>query len=131
MVIMTATLLLTRPFRSADLGRTYQIVLDGKPAGELRASSSVTLPVGAGPHMLQVRLLTLFRKRPGRRSPVVTFEVADDDVTEFACDPPKYPQTSWWWIVCVLAGVSDDHGFLSRPGCRLGAFSLMTHWLGI
>ena len=102
MVIMTATLLLTRPFRSADLGRTYQIVLDGKPAGELRASSSVTLPVGAGPHMLQVRLLTLFRERPGRRSPVVTFEVADGDVTEFACDPPKYPRTSWWWIVCVL-----------------------------
>jgi hypothetical protein len=41
---MTATLLLTRPFRSADLVRTYQIVLDGKPAGELLASSSVTLP---------------------------------------------------------------------------------------
>jgi hypothetical protein len=43
-VIMTATLLLPRPFRSADLVRTYQIVLDGKPAGELLASSSVTLP---------------------------------------------------------------------------------------
>lgn len=98
---MTATLLLTRPFRSADLGRTYQIVLDGKPAGELRASSSVTLPVGAGTHTLQVRLLTLLGKRPGRRSPVATFEV-DGDMTEFACDPPNYPQASWWWIVCVL-----------------------------
>ena len=99
---MTATLLLTRPFRSADLARTYQIVLDGKAAGGLRASSSVTLPVGAGTHTLQVRLLTLFGKRPGRRSPVATFEVADDDVTEFACDPPRYPQTAWLWIVCVL-----------------------------
>jgi len=52
---MTATLLLSRPFRSADLGRTYQIVLDGNPAGELRVSSSVTLALGAGTHTLQVR----------------------------------------------------------------------------
>ena len=58
--------------------------------------------VGPGTHRLQVRLLTLFRKRPGRRSPVVTFELADGDVAEFACNPPKYPRTSWWWIVCVL-----------------------------
>jgi hypothetical protein len=101
-VIMTATLLLTRPFRAADLGRAYQIVLDGMLAGELRESSSVTLPVGPGTHTLQVRLLTLFGKRPGRRSPVVTFEVADGHVAEFACDPPKYPRTSWWWLVCVL-----------------------------
>lgn len=99
---MTATLMVTRPFRAADMGRAYQVVLDGMPAGKLRESSSITVPVAPGRHTLQVRLLTLFTKRPGRRSPVVTFEVADDDVTEFACDPPKYPRTSWWWIVCLL-----------------------------
>ena len=99
---MTATLLVTRPFRSADLARAYQIVLDGQPAGELRASSKATVPTGPGTHTLQVRLLTAFRKRPGRRSPVVTFAIADEDVAEFACDPPTYPKTAWWWVVCLL-----------------------------
>lgn len=101
---MTATLLLTRPSRLADAARPYRIVLDGRTVGEVRGNSSTEMPIVAGTHTLQVRLLTLIGRRPGLGSPVVTFEVVDGDAAGFECHAPSYPQASFRWIASFLGG---------------------------
>ncbi len=101
---MSATLRLTRPFRVADAGRPYQIVLDGEAAGEIRNKSTAEIPVAAGEHTVQVRLLNIVTRRPGRGSPVVTFEAGDGETAEFACRAPRYPQAWWSYIAAMLGG---------------------------
>ena len=110
---MNATLRLTRPFRVADAGRPYQIVLDGETAGEIRNHSRTEMPIAAGEHTLQVRLVTITGKRPGRGSPVVTFEVGDGETAEFVCRAPRYPQAS---LSYLAASLGDQDRWLRLEG---------------
>ncbi len=89
-------------------------MLDGRPVGEIRGNSSTEMPIVAGTHTLQVRLLTLIGRRPGLGSPVVTFEVVDGDAAGFACRAPSYPQASFRWIAISWAGQTGGSSS-SRP----------------
>ena len=112
---MNATLLLTRPSLLADAGRPYQIVLDGKAVGEIRNNSSTEIPVVAGTHTLQIRVLTLVGRRPGRGSPGVTFDIANGQAAEFSCHPPAFAQSWFLWVASVLG---DPNRFILLEKAR-------------
>ena len=57
----------------------FEIVLDGQPAGTIDRHQTVELPVGPGPHTLQVKT--------GRySSPARTFDATDGADIEFRCN---------------------------------------------
>jgi hypothetical protein len=95
---MSAKVLLTRTFRLADAARSYQVLLDGEPASQIRNNASTEIPVAAGTHTLQIRVLTLLGKRPSRGSPEVSFEVGDDRTVQFHCHPPGLAQAWYLWV---------------------------------
>lgn len=85
---MTATLRLERGMAMAvgDRRRSWQILLDGAPAGQIALSESVEIPVEPGTHTLR---LTSTGKRG---SPERTFTAAEESVTEFSCHvQPVWP----------------------------------------
>ncbi len=99
---MSATLLLTRPLRVADAAQPYHVLIDGETVGAVRNNSSAEVPIASGKHTLQIRTPNIVTRRPGRGSPVVTFEVGDGETAEFTCRCPRYPRASYWYITCVL-----------------------------
>jgi hypothetical protein len=87
---MSATLLLSRHMPMAvalvDRGRSWQILLDGDPAGQIAPDGTVEIPVAPGPHTLQLT------STDTRRSPERTFTADEESVTEFACHvQPVWP----------------------------------------
>lgn len=112
---MSATLLLTRPLRVADAAMPYHVLLDGEQAGTVRNNSSAEVPIAAGEHTLQIRTPNIITRRPGRGSPVVTFEVDDGETAEFACRCPRYPRAAYWYIACVLG---DSQRWIELEGSR-------------
>ena len=76
---MAALLKLTHKTIGAEVRRgTYDVVVDGKPAGSLELNDTIELPVEAGRHTLQVR--------NGRNSSrTLTFDAAEGDTLAFRC----------------------------------------------
>jgi hypothetical protein len=76
---MTATLKLTHRTIGVEVRRgTYDVVLDGKPAGSLELNDPIEIPVEPGHHTLQVR--------NGRNSSrTKTFDAAEDETVAFRC----------------------------------------------
>jgi hypothetical protein len=95
---MSAMLQVIRPFRLADAARPYQVVVDGEPASEVGNNASTEIPVAAGTHTLQIRVLTLVGKRPSRGSQEVSFEVGDGQAAQFSCHPPGLAQAWYLWV---------------------------------
>ncbi len=53
---MSATLKLTHKTIGVEIRRgTYDVVVDGNPAGSLELNETIDIPVERGPHTLQVR----------------------------------------------------------------------------
>ena len=78
---MSSTLTLKREATGAmELRRSsFEIILDGQPAGSIDRHQTVELPVDPGPHTLQVKT--------GRySSPARTFEAADGANVSFRCN---------------------------------------------
>jgi hypothetical protein len=99
---VSASVHLSRASRLADLARPYEVVVDGQIVGEIRNNTSIEVAVAPGPHSLQVRLLTLLGRRPGRSSSIVRFEAIDRDRLAFVCYSPSYPRAAWQWLAPVL-----------------------------
>jgi hypothetical protein len=112
---MTATLLMTRPFRVADAARPYQVLLDGEEVGVVRNKSSAEVPITPGEHTLQVRMPNIVTRRPGRGSPVVTLKIGDGDAAQFTCRCPRYPRAAFWYFACVLG---DSSGWIELEPAR-------------
>ena len=76
---MPATLKLTHKTIGVEVRRgTYQVVLDGSPAGSLELDQTIDIPIEAGRHTLQVR--------NGRNSsPARTFDAAEGETVVFRC----------------------------------------------
>jgi hypothetical protein len=74
---MSATLKLTHKTIGAEVRRgTYDVVLDGNPAGSVELNETVDIPVDPGRHTLQVR--------SGRDSSrTKTFDAADGETVAF------------------------------------------------
>jgi hypothetical protein len=110
---MSATLQLTRPWRTADWGRSFQIVLDGETVGHIPVLRSTGMPIEAGEHTLQMhvrKILNLVRGRPGRGSQTVAFHVDDGQSVEFVCHPPSYPGALWSFIAAMA---DEPSGWIS------------------
>ena len=76
---MTATLKLTHKTIGAEVRRgTYDIVLDGKPAGALELNDPIEIPVEPGHHTLQVR-------NSQNASAAKTFDAAEGETVAFRC----------------------------------------------
>jgi hypothetical protein len=78
---MSATLTLKREATGAmELRRsTFEVILDGQPAGSIDRHQTVELPVAPGAHTLQVKA--------GRySSPVRTFDAEDGAIINFRCN---------------------------------------------
>lgn len=125
---MSATLRLTRPFRTADWGRRFQIVLDGDTAGHISVCSDTELPIDAGDHTLQMsvrKIVNIVNRRPGRGSATVTFHVNDDESVEFVCHPPSYPQALLSFVAAMSGEPSRwlllERAHTSREGPVLSA----------
>lgn len=85
---MSATVRLERGMQIAvlDRKRSYQILLDGEPAGQIALNETAELPVDPGDHTLQLT------STGRRRSPERAFTAADESVTEFTCHAqPVWP----------------------------------------
>jgi hypothetical protein len=76
---MTATLKITHKAIGVEVRRgTYDIVLDGHPAGSLEMNGTVEIPVETGRHTLQIR--------SGRNSSrTQTFEATESQTIAFRC----------------------------------------------
>jgi hypothetical protein len=76
---MSATLKLTHKTTGVEVRRgTYDVVLDGKPAGSLELDHPIEIPVEPGHHTLQVR--------NGRNSSrTETFAAGDGETVAFRC----------------------------------------------
>jgi hypothetical protein len=76
---MTATLKMTHKAIGVEVRRgTYDIVVDGRPAGSVDMNDTVEIPVEAGRHTLQIR--------SGRNSSrTQSFEAADGQTVAFRC----------------------------------------------
>ena len=76
---MTATLKLTHKTIGVEVRRgTYDVVLDGKPAGSLELNEPIEIPVEPGHHTLQVR-------NSRNASGTKTFDAADGETVAFRC----------------------------------------------
>jgi hypothetical protein len=76
---MSATLKLTHKTIGVEVRRgTYDVVLDGKPAGSLELNDPIEIPVESGHHTLQVR--------NGRNSSrTETFNAGEGETVAFRC----------------------------------------------
>jgi hypothetical protein len=76
---MAATLKLTHRAIGAEVRRgTFDVVLDGQPAGSLELNDTIEIPVDPGRHSLQIR--------NGRNSSgTKTFDAAEGQVAAFRC----------------------------------------------
>jgi hypothetical protein len=76
---MTATLKLTHRTIGVEVRRgTYDVVLDGEPAGSLQLNDPIEIPVEPGHHTLQVR--------NGRNSSgTETFDAVEGETVAFRC----------------------------------------------
>ena len=76
---MSATLKLTHKTVGVEVRRgTYEVVVDGKPAGSLELNETIDIPVEPGHHTLQVR--------NGRNSSrTKTFNAAEGETVAFRC----------------------------------------------
>jgi hypothetical protein len=76
---MPATLKLTHGTIGVEIRRgTYDVVVDGKPAGSVELNETIDIPLEPGRHTLQVR--------NGRNSSrTKTFEVAEGEIASFRC----------------------------------------------
>ena len=76
---MSATLRLTHKTVGVEIRRgTYDVVVDGKPAGSLELTETIDIPVEPGPHTLRVR--------SGRNSSrTKTFDAAEGETVAFRC----------------------------------------------
>jgi hypothetical protein len=78
---MSPTVSLTRATNGVlELRRsTFEVLLDGQPAGSIDRNQSLELPVQPGPHTLQIRT--------GRyTSPTRSFDAADGTDIHFRCN---------------------------------------------
>jgi hypothetical protein len=99
---MSATLVISRPSRLADLVWPYELILDGQPAGQIRNQSSLRTPIAPGPHRLSIRSLHVVNRRLGLGSPTATFEIAEGETVQFACHPRPFVQDLFWWFACLF-----------------------------
>jgi hypothetical protein len=78
-LLMSATLKLSHTSIGVEVRRaTYEIVLDGQPAGSLKMNQTIVMPVEPGRHTLQIR--------SGRNSSrTQTFDVLDKQTVAFRC----------------------------------------------
>jgi hypothetical protein len=76
---MTATLKLTHKTIGVEVRRgTYDVVLDGTPAGSLALNDPIEIPIEPGHHTLQVR--------DGRNSSrTAAFDAAEGETVAFRC----------------------------------------------
>jgi hypothetical protein len=76
---MSATLTVTHKTIGAEVRRgTYDVVVDGKPAGSVELNETIEIPVEPGRHTLQVR--------SGRKSSrTKTFDAAGEEIVAFRC----------------------------------------------
>lgn len=76
---MSATLKLTHQAIGVEVRRgTYDVVVDGEPAGSLELNDTLDIPVEPGHHTLQVR--------NGRNSSTTkSFEVTEGEIVAFRC----------------------------------------------
>jgi hypothetical protein len=81
---MAATLKLTHKAIGAEVRRgTYDIVLDGRPAGSVEMNDTIEIPIEPGRHALQVR--------NGRNSSgTETFEAAEGETVAFRCTGKRF-----------------------------------------
>jgi hypothetical protein len=81
---MAATLKLTHKAIGAEVRRgTYDIAVDGQPAGSVKMNDTIEIPIEAGRHTLQVR--------NGRNSSQTeTFDAADGDTVAFRCTGKRF-----------------------------------------
>ena len=76
---MTATLKMTHTAIGVEIRRgTYDIAVDGRPAGSLKMNDTIEIPVDPGRHTVQIR--------SGRsHSRTETFEAAESQTIAFRC----------------------------------------------
>ena len=76
---MSATLRLTHKTIGVEVRRgTYDVVIDGEPAGSVELSETVEIPVDPGRHTLQLR--------NGRNSSrTKSFDIAEGETASFRC----------------------------------------------
>jgi hypothetical protein len=76
---MAATLRVVHKAIGAEVRRgTYDVAVDGKPAGSVELNETIDIPVEPGRHTLQVR--------NGRNSsPTKTFDAAEGETVAFRC----------------------------------------------
>ena len=76
---MSATLRLTHKTIGVEVRRgTYDVVIDGKPAGSVELNETIEIPVDPGRHTLQLR--------NGRNSSrTKSFDVAEGETASFRC----------------------------------------------
>ena len=81
---MPATLKLTHKAIGVEVRRgTYDIVVDGKPAGSLEMNDTIEIPIEPGRHALQVR--------NGRNSSRTrTFDAAEGETVAFRCTGKRF-----------------------------------------
>jgi hypothetical protein len=84
-----------------DAARSYQLVLDGQPAGVIRNGATKQLEVAAGTHTLQLRSLHIINRHLGLASPTATLVVGEGDTLKYVCHPHPFLQIIAWWIRCL------------------------------
>jgi hypothetical protein len=76
---MSATLKLAHKTIGVEVRRgTYDVILDGKPAGSLELSNPIEIPVEPGHHTLQVR-------NARNSSRIEAFDAAEGETLAFRC----------------------------------------------
>jgi hypothetical protein len=106
---MSATLALTRSSRLIDLVWSYQVLIDGRPAGEIRNAGSTKVTIAAGTHTLQVRSLHIVNRHLGLASPTATLSVSEGETAEYVCHARPFAQAIVRWFKCLLG---DRNGWI-------------------
>jgi hypothetical protein len=92
---MSATLQLSRPFRIVDWAFPFQIVLDGRPVGQIRNRKNTELEIEAGTHTLRLDYYL------GLKSPTLTFDVSDNETVSYVCHA-RPALTGFPWLIGSL-----------------------------
>jgi hypothetical protein len=93
---MSATLQLSRPYRTVAWAFAFMIVLDGRTVGKIRNRERTEIQLEAGTHTLKLDYYL------GLKSPTETFDVGDGETAHFVCHARPAAQGLFWLVGSLL-----------------------------
>jgi hypothetical protein len=101
---MSSTIQLVRASRLIDMVWPYRVLVDGEPTGSVRNGETVSIPIAAGTHTVQLRSLHIVNRHLGLASTALPLDVRDGQTLELVCGSPSPMNALPLWLRCLFGG---------------------------